>query len=454
MATRVRHRRGGIMTSAARVLVTSPAADTPSVATPAPAGGLAPVRSNVRLAGEHFAAAMLYFIAGAIGLVWIAPELAIGAYPSPRVAGITHLFTLGWLSTTIFGALYQLLPVALGSPIRSIRVGHAAFWTFAPGAGIFAAGVASSSIMLHHTGITLLTIGIILAAGNIGSSMARARSRDVTWAAIALALTFLASTLVLGIVLLHNMHTGFLAEARIRVLAIHLHVALVGWALIMMVGVSHRLLPMFLLSHGADTRWTKRALALLASGVIVLATGLSTRMPSAAWVGVLFLEGGVGCFLWQAISFYRKRVRKKTDVGMRFAGTALSFLTVSALLGPAVLARGVDHPRLATAYIAVGLLGGIAMYITGFFYKIVPLLAWTVRFRDRMGKGTAPTIAQMFSARVAHIQLGCMALGVTLLASGIGAGSVHATRCGAVLFLGGVLLFVSQIARVTMGGTS
>ena len=94
------------------------------------------------------------------------------------------------------------------------------------------------------------------------------------------------------------------------------------------------------------------------------------------------------------------------------------------------------------------------MYITGFFYKIVPLLAWTVRFRDRMGKGTAPTIAQMFSARVAHIQLGCMALGVTLLASGIGAGSVHATRCGAVLFLGGVLLFVSQIARVTMGGTS
>jgi predicted Ser/Thr protein kinase len=39
-----------------------------------------------------------------------------------------------------------------------------------------------------------------------------------------------------------------LAEARVRVLAAHLHIALVGWVLTMMVGVSHRLLPMFLLS--------------------------------------------------------------------------------------------------------------------------------------------------------------------------------------------------------------
>lgn len=31
----------------------------------------------------------------------------------------THLFTLGWITTSILGALYQLLPVALGVPVRS-----------------------------------------------------------------------------------------------------------------------------------------------------------------------------------------------------------------------------------------------------------------------------------------------------------------------------------------------
>jgi hypothetical protein len=57
-------------------------------------------------------------------------------------------------------------------------------------------------------------------------------------------------------------------------------------------------------------------------------------------------------------------------------------------------------------------------------------------------------VAQTFSARVAHVQLACMPLGVTLLATGIGAGSVHVTRCGTVLFLTGVGLFVRQ-SRLT-----
>jgi len=429
----------------------SAAVSSPPPAIAVPAAAPAPVRNNVFLAGEHFAASILYLLAGAIGLVWIAPELSIGAYPSPRVAGITHLFTLGWLSTTIFGALYQLLPVALGAPIRSIKLGHAAFWTFAPGAGVFAASVAMSNSMLHHVGIALVGTGVILGVANVGASLPRAKNRDVTWAAIALAICFLASTLSLGVVLLHNIHTGFLASARIIVLATHLHVALVGWALIMMVGVSHRLLPMFLLSHGGDTRWTRRALVLLASGVAVLSTGLTTRTAFASWIGAALLVSGVASFLWQARCFYVSRVRKKTDVGMRFAGSALVFLGVSALLGIAVLAAGVTHPRLATIYVTVGLLGGIVMYVIGFFYKIVPLLAWTVRFKDRMGKGTAPTIAQMFSARVAHVQLALMALAVMLLGVGIATASLHVTRCGAVLFLAGVLLFLSQIARVTMG---
>jgi hypothetical protein len=305
--------------------------------------------------------------------------------------------------------------------------------------------------MLHHAGIGLVAVGILLAVGNLALSLPRAPAHDATWWAVVAALTFLTSTLVLGVVLLHNLHTGVLAEARLRVLATHLHVALVGWALMMMVGVSHRLLPMFLLSHCGDTRWTARALVLLGGGVALLSAGLTLQRPTVTWAGAAMLVAGVGCFVWQALTFYRARVRRQVDVGMRFAGTALGFLVASALLGVAVLVRGVAHPRLATAYVVVGLLGGIVMYVVGFFYKIVPLLAWTVRYRDRMGTGTAPTVAQTFSARVAHVQLGLMTLGVTLLVAGIAAASAHVTRCGAALFLAGVILFVTQIVRVVAG---
>src|SRR5690606_32181045 len=110
---------------------------------------------DLRLAGEHFAAAMVFLIAGCAGLVWVAPLLASGLYLSPKVAGVTHLFTLGWLTTTIFGALYQLLPVALGAPVRWRAVGHVSFATFVPGVAVFAFAVATASNTLHHVGIGL-----------------------------------------------------------------------------------------------------------------------------------------------------------------------------------------------------------------------------------------------------------------------------------------------------------
>ena len=409
-----------------------------------------PLSPSVRLAAQHFAAATLYLLAGAVGLVWIAPELAAGLYLAPHVAGVTHLFTLGWLTTIIFGALYQLLPGALGAPIRWPRVAHASFWTFAPGAGLFACGVAQSSTPLHHAGLALVAIGIVLALINIISSLRRSRVRDETWVAMALAVTFLASTFGLGVVLLHNLQTGFLAAARVRVLATHLHVALVGWALMMIVGVSHRLLPMFLQARSADTRWTRRALALLASGLVLLAAGLNTRFLALAWLATGLLELGVACFLRQVYAFHRVRVRTPLDVGMLFTVAALVFLAIAAAVGPAVLLAGSGAPRLATVYVLLGLLGGLVLYVIGFFYKIAPQLAWSLR--NRMGKGTVPAIAELFSSRLALVQLGTMCAALGTLASSILAGSVGGAYAGAALFLAGVLQFAAQIIRMAIGG--
>jgi hypothetical protein len=367
------------------------------------------------------------------------------------VAAVTHLFTLGWLTTTIFGALCQLLPVALGAPVRSTRVAHAAFWVFAPGVAVFVAALETGAMALRVSGVLLVGSGILLAIGNFGATLLAARARDVTWSALALALSFLGATLVLGLVLLHNLHTGFIGAARIVVLATHLHLALVGWVLVTIVGVSHRLLPMFLLSHGAETRWTKRALVLLSVGVATLAVGLVAAGDALTWAAGVLLLGGLIAFLAQARAFHRARIRRRLDVGMQFAATALVFLAVAGLLGVAVLVAGAAHGRLATAYIAVGLLGGIVLYVVGFFYKIVPLLAWTGHYRGRMGKEAVPTVAQTFSARLATVQLWLMASAVALIAVGIGGGDPVVVRIGASLFLAGVLVFAWQIGGVALG---
>ena len=54
------------------------------------------------------------FVLAALGVPWLATELT-GHYYHPRVLALVHTVTLGWITLTIFGASYQLIPVT-GTP--------------------------------------------------------------------------------------------------------------------------------------------------------------------------------------------------------------------------------------------------------------------------------------------------------------------------------------------------
>jgi hypothetical protein len=356
---------------------------------------------------------------------------------------------------TIFGALYQLLPVALGVSIRSETWGHVSFWTFAPGVALFATGVATGSFTLRHMGIALLTIGILSLVINVALSLRHVATRDVIWSAIAIALTFLTITLTLGATLLHNLHTNFLAAARVRVLATHLHVALLGWVLMMIIGISYRLLPMFLLAHDNKSDWTRRALGLLTVGVVTLGAGIPSGKAALLWTGLVLVEAAIVCFVIQARRFYAARKRPRLDAGLRHAATALAFLIASAVIAPIVLIAGsAGHQRLDTVYVIVGLLGGLALYVVGQFYKIVPFLVWIARFRNQMGRTRVPTVAQLYSQTIASADLVLLTTAIAGLALGVALGTTILVRGAAVLFVAGVALFISQMTRVVFGTPS
>ena len=421
----------------------------------APPAGFASARSGLGDTGTmlvsalHFGTSMLFLLAGAAGLVSVAPVLASGVYLDARVAAVTHLFTLGWLTTTIFGALYQLLPVALGTPVRWARAGYASIALIAPGIACFSAGVAMNHDPIRHVGIALLMPGLLLGIVNIGASLPRAPRRDVTWWSVAVALTALTTTIVLGGVLVHNLKTGVLVDARVRVVAVHVHIALAGWALAMIVGISQRLLPMFLLAHGVDDRWSRRALALLAAGVVLLTAGLIAASPPVTWVGALVLAAGLAAFLVQARLFYRARMRRKLDAGLCIAATGLVAFAAAGGLGLVTLAIGTTHRHVAAAYGALAVLG-VMLYVVGHFYKIVPFLSWIVRFRGRMGREQVPAVADLYSARVATVQWIVMTAATVIITAGTLAGHVRCVRMGAILLTIGVLLFASQIVRVAL----
>lgn len=416
-------------------------------AAPAPVGLAGASAPPFRLPGEHFAAAFVFLLAGAAGLVVVAPDLALGAYPLRPVVAVTHLFALGWITTAIMGALYQFVPVALREPIRSVRLGHLAFVLYVPGLAAFVAGLAFGSSAAMLAGAGVFGTGILVFAANLALTLGRSRQRDVTWWALAGADVFLLATLALGITLAGNLRAGYLGGDWLGVLGTHLHVAIGGWVMLVVVGVGNRLLPMFLLSHGVTNRLAAASAALLASGSAVLVAAHGSA-PAAVgrWLPAALLGAGLACFLAQARQFYRHRHRPRLDPGMRLAAAALVLLAVSLGLGLVSVAAW-STARGSTTYVA-SLLLALTLFVAAQIYKIVPFLVWYHRFGPLAGRQKVPRVSDLFSARLASVAGTLAAGGAAALVATVAVGSGEGARAAAGLLAAGVVIEGVQMLQL------
>ncbi len=415
------------------------------LAAPAPAGvpGGAELAPPL-LVGEHFVAALSFLVAGGAGLVLCADHLALGAFYVPRVAAVVHLFTIGWITLSIFGALCQFLPVAVGRPLASYAVAHLSFASLSLGASLMVAGLFVGSRPLLLSGAAGLSLAFLTFGGNLAVTLFGAKERGLTFWALVGATAAIFVTPAYGVALALQVHDGGLADP-FATIGRHAHVAIIGFVLMVMVGVAHRLMPMFLLVHGVSARPGWAALGLYFTAAVLLA--LPWGGDRVALVAGVLALAGVGAMVVQAAAYYRHRTRRAIDPGMTLAAAGLVGLVVAAALAPFALSRGVTAPRLLSAYFTV-LLGSISLFIAGHYYKIVPFLVWNHRFGPLLGKVKVPKVAELYSERLARADAALLVLGLVTLALGVALGSVAVTHAGAVAFTAGALLEVVILARV------
>jgi hypothetical protein len=391
------------------------------------------------LPGSHFAAALCFLLLGSVGLVLYAPDLARGYFLAPRVAAVTHLFTLGWMTTSIMGALYQFLPVALDRPIRSLRVAHATFLLYVPGLLAFVTGLATARSTLMLVGAATFGTGLLLFIGNLAATLKSAARRDVTWWALALATSYLAVTLVLGLALTGNLRWGYLGGGRLNALGVHLHVALAGWVLLVMIGVAQRLLPMFLLSHDVTDRAAKAAVAFVATGAGMLTLLHHAPPLFSRWLPALLIAAGCAAFLLQARRFYVRRHRPGLDPGMRLAAGGLAVLALALVLAWPVIVTGAPA-HVAVAYVMAAILA-ISLFIAAHYYRIVPFLVWYHRFGPLAGRRPVPRVNELFSAPTAHAAGTALLSGAFALVVSVAlAAALPARVAAAVLAIGSAIV--------------
>lgn len=399
-------------------------------------------------------------LAGVVGLIGLqllllyrAPMIFGPFRFNPAALAAVHTFTLGFATSVMIGAFYQITPVMmLGRPVEG-RLALLQGALYLGGAWSLVWGFYTSAGAWLTAGGTAALLSLILFAALVGRSMRSATQWTVAGRFMAVGLSFLLATALWGLVLAFNLRYGFIPNSLdYSPLGAHVLVGFGGWFMLTVFGVSYQLFPMFALSQRQGARTAHLALGLLAAGLWGAFIALLLRLPPAITaVSLVVAAAGVGVYVRDAAVILRQRRRKELDLSMRYAITALGFLGLAL---PLLVLSPVRH-GLAVPGAWLFLIGFVASMILGMLYKIVPFLLWHYLLKTRRAKTQRlPNLDQMFSLRAAAAGYWLWTAGVLLTALLLLGGALELwdarglVRACLPLNLAASLLFAGTILQV------
>jgi len=365
----------------------------------------------------YFAAALLCLLAGltAIAAGFGYPQTGLRA---PETLVIVHLVAIGWLSLLILGALFQFVPVLVGKPLRDQALVLPALLSLLAGLGLLLAGflrlagVVEIELPLLAWGGILLAAGFLTAIWPLARTMLDAPTLPLSARFVATGLASLGGTFLLGgsfaFVLSGVTATSTLVELHANAVPYHALAGFGGWLSCTAIGVSYRLLPMFMLSPDTERATGRMAWVGLSMALVLVVAVMPLMVLVGAAAGtkvsiVLAVAGGLalGAVVLYGIDiafFYRNRKRRKTELNLRAAGGALVALYAAIALFIAAAVRGTldVHAGAVTYLFAFGWLSGLGL---SQLYKIVPFLTWLECYGPVMGRRPTPRVQDLVVER-------------------------------------------------------
>lgn len=401
---------------------------------------------------RFFLTAPLFLLA--VGFLLIFAPDALDARWTPQALAITHALTLGFLAMVMIGALMQMLPVVAGAVIPAGRT--VAWFTHLPltiGTAALMAGFLNAGAGYFTSGAALLVTGFAVFLAASGVSLIRAVSND-TVNGIRLAVISLAPAIVLGLALA-LMRAGLwpLAEPHVAI-ASHIAFGLLGWVLLLVIGVAYQVVPMFQITPPYPpglARWLAGALLVFLSAH---ASGPLLPHEAAAYISLVAdigLAAGILIFAVATLWLQSRRRRKLPDVTLEFWRLGMASLIACVLvwlagrLWPA-WAVGETYPLL----LGVLFIDGFAVsVVNGMLYKIVPFLAWFHLQAQLQAKaGTIPNMKQMIAESGMRMQYRLHLAACLLLAASAFRPATFSMMAGVALALSAMLLWANLFAAV------
>jgi hypothetical protein len=282
--------------------------------------------------------------------------------------GLVHLFTLGILSMIIFGAMQQMMPVLAGAVIKKPKlfanVVHSSLFI---GTLFLSFSFILEIKMLLHIAVAFLAIAFLTFF--IMSIKLLFKVKYLTTTVKAMRLFSLAGiiTLFLGLYLAFSHITLEFNEHYYSFLFLHILFGLFGFALLLIMGVSFQVIPMFYVAPDFP-KFIQNKLPLILFALLFI-SGIFFFFDINILILKIIFSSLIISFSFYGLKSLNNRKRPVFDATLWYWKFSLISLAISLILW----LFGLTPNYILAIIFAFGFLYSL---LQGMVYKIIPFLSW------------------------------------------------------------------------------
>ncbi|MFW2372591.1 MAG: hypothetical protein ACN4GM_05665, partial [Gammaproteobacteria bacterium] len=284
-----------------------------------------------------------------------------------------------FVTMSMMGALFQLLPVLAGSQFPRSNITSPLIHTFfSSGIICLALGLANYQTLLIKTALFLLLPALLAFLIGTSVSLYKAQSSHASVTGMKYSILALWITLALGTML--TIGHGWPSVALIRhYTELHLAWASIGWVTLMTIAIAYQVVPMFQVTNNYPNSMQRA----LIPGIFLLMLGWTlaryftlSSVLNLSWLSTLMEL--IICLLLlsyviMSIRLQMQRKKRLMDSSLFFWLTGLISLAISIVIFLYTKINYTDHSMLLGLLFFTGFASSI---INGMYYKIIPFLVW------------------------------------------------------------------------------
>jgi hypothetical protein len=364
---------------------------------------------------------------------------------NPVLISFVHIFLLGFIMMTIFGAMAQLVPVVLEVGHFGVELFYAIWPLLLIGTILMAFGFIYSPALLPYGGVVVL-ISMMIFVMEIFFTIFKVEKLNLVMKSVLISNTFLFFGIIFGLL----MALGFAGTIDINVtelLRAHVYLVIGGYISITIMGLSIVLVPMFTLAHSFSMRPLEISISMMSIGVVSVVLSSVFQSVYLEYLGYIVSFISMLVYFSLIYTIYKTRPRKENDVYAISLMISYISLVVAVVLGSIYFFSHNENFLIAAAWILF--FGFFGFLITGHIYKIIPFLVWFERFSPLVGKQKVPMLADMVPYKSSQAQMIFSGVGMILVALAIVTQTDILMSAGAsFLVVGAVAFFRSMLYMI------